>query len=239
MADTKFYTGIPKFVYDPTRVIIYGGGGLSKMIIEHVRVTGAFQIAGIIDDQLAPGTDIIGCRVLGGADKLAELHQQGIRTAFNSVGGIGNYTVRLKVFQILARVGFVCPVLVHPTAHIDPTAILEQGVLVLAQSYVSGNARIGMGSLINNSVVVSHDNILGVCSNLSPGAMLAGDVILEDFVQVGMNATINIGVRVGMRSLIGNGATVKADVPADTRIHAGAVWPPYGKDEKKERTNRV
>ena len=177
--------------------------------------------------------------MLGGEEKLAELHQRGIRTAFNSVGGIGNFRVRLKVFQTLAEAGFVCPVLVHPTAHIDPTAVLEQGVLVLAQSYVSGNARVGMGSLVNNSVVVSHDNILGICTNLSPGAMLAGDVILEDFVQVGMNATINIGVRVGTRALIGNGATVKADVPADTRIHAGAIWPPYVKPEQKEEKSRV
>jgi acetyltransferase EpsM len=239
MAKTHSEEEVPRFTYDPTQTIIYGGGGLSKMIIEHVRVTGAYQIAGIIDDNLPPGTDVIGCRVLGGVEKLAELYQQGIRTAFNSVGGIGNYHVRLRVFQTLAEAGFVCPVLVHPTAHIDPTAVLEQGVLVLAQSYVSGNARVGMGSLINNSVVVSHDNILGICTNLSPGAMLAGDVILEDYVQVGMNATINIGVRVGSRSLIGNGATVKADVPADTRIHASAIWPPHVKPEQKDEKSRV
>jgi len=227
MTEAKADLSIPKFDYDPTRVIIYGGGGLSKMIIEHVRVTGVYQIAGIIDDQLPAGTDVIGCKVIGGADKLADLYKEGIRTAFNSVGGIGNFQVRLKVFQTLAKARFICPVLVHPTAHIDPSAKLEQGVLVLAQSYVSGNARIGMGTLINNSVVVSHDNILGVCTNLSPGAMLAGDVIIEDFVQVGMNATINIGVRVGARSLIGNGATIKTDVPPDTRVHAGSIWPPH------------
>jgi acetyltransferase EpsM len=235
MKDVKADLTIPKFNFDPTQVIIYGGGGLSKMVIEHVRVVSAFQIVGIIDDQIPIGTDIIGCKVIGGENKLAQLYKEGIRTAFNSVGGIGNFSVRLKVFQTLAKAGFNCPVLVHPTAHIDPSAILEQGVLVLAQSYVSGNARIGMGSLINNSVVVSHDNILGSCTNLSPGAMLAGDVILEDFVQVGMNATINIGVRVGTRSIIGNSATIKADVPADTRVHAGSIWPPYEKNNKLEK----
>jgi acetyltransferase EpsM len=235
MTDAKADLTIPKFDFDPTQVIIYGGGGLCKMIIEHVRVVGAYQIVGIIDDQIPVGTDIIGCKVIGDVNKLAELYKEGIRTVFNSVGGIGNFLVRLKVFQTLAKAGFNCPVLVHPTAHIDPSAMLEQGVLVLAKSYVSGNARVGMGSLINNSVVVSHDNILGCCTNVSPGAMLAGDVILEDFVQVGMNATINIGVRVGTRSIIGNSATIKADVPADTRIHAGSIWPPYNKINKIEK----
>jgi acetyltransferase-like isoleucine patch superfamily enzyme len=61
--------------------------------------------------------------------------------------------------------------------------------------------------------------------NLSPGAMLAGGVTLEDFVQVGMSATINLNIRVGKGARVGNGATVKADVPAGQVVRAGAVWP--------------
>jgi len=225
---------IPKFEFDPTRVIIYGGGGLSKMIIETVRATGAYQIVGVIDDSLPKGSDVIGANVLGGEDVLESLYQDGVRMAVNSVGGIGNYRVRLAVFEILAEKGFVCPTIVHPTAYIDHSATLEAGVLVLAQSYVSGKAVVGMGTLINNTVVVSHDNVLGVCTNLSPGAKLAGDVIIDDFVQIGMNATVNIGVHVGKEALIGNGATVKKDVPSGTRIYAGSIWPKY-----EPKNNRV
>lgn len=225
----------PDFAFDASKVIIYGGGGLSKMIIESVRVLGCYQIVGIIDDNLPKGRDIIGSPVLGGVEMLPELYQSGIRMAVNSVGGIGNYRVRLNVFHQLAKAGFVCPAIVHPTAHVDPSARLEAGVLILAQSYVSGNAVVGMGSLINNSVVVSHDCVLGVCTSLSPGAMTAGDVIIEDFAQIGMNATVNIGVRVGKECLIGNGATIKKDVPAGTRVYAGSIWPPYDPNKKKNK----
>ncbi|HUV15921.1 MAG TPA: NeuD/PglB/VioB family sugar acetyltransferase [Pelolinea sp.] len=223
----------PQFPFDATKVIIYGGGGLSKMIIEAVRVQGVYQIVGVIDDNLKKGDEIIGSPVLGGADVLGDLFNQGIRTAVNSVGGIGDYKVRLEVFQKLAKAGFISPVIVHPTAHVDPSARLDAGVLVLAQSYISGNAKIGMGTLINNSVVISHDCILGVCTNFSPGAMIAGDATVGDFTQVGMNATINIGLHVGTECLIGNGATVKKDVPDGTRIYAGQIWPPF--QTKKDR----
>lgn len=223
--------GYPQFAYDATKMVIYGGGGLSKMIIETVRVLGIYQIVGIIDDNMKSGDLVIGSPVLGGAEVLADLYKQGIRTAVNSVGGIGNYKARLNVFHQLAKARFICPAVVHPTAHIDPSARLEAGVLVLAQSYVSGNAVVGMGSLINNSVVVSHDCVLGVCTNLSPGAMVAGDAMIGDFSQIGMNATINIGVRVGRECLIGNGATIKKDVPDGTRVYAGAIWPPYQTDK--------
>jgi len=217
----------PRFDFDPTKVVIYGGGGLSKMIIETVRVLGTYQIVGIVDDNIEKGQQVIGSPVLGGPEVLEELYKQGVRIAVNSIGGIGNYQARLKVFHQLAKAGFVCPAIVHPTAHIDPSARLAAGVLVLAQSYVSGNAFIGMGSLINNSVVVSHDCILGVCTNLSPGAMIAGEVHIGDFTQIGMNATVNIGVKVGSRCSIGNGATIKSEVPPGTRVHAGTIWPIY------------
>ena len=215
----------PQFAFDPTKVVIYGGGGLSKMIIETVRVLGTYEIVGIIDDNMDKGTQVIGSPVLGGPEVLSDLYRQGVRTAVNSVGGIGNYQVRLNVFRQLADADFVCPAVVHPTAHIDPSARLEAGVLVLAQSYVSGNAVVGMGSLINNSVVVSHDCVLGACVNLSPGAMIAGDVFIGEFTQIGMNATVNIGVKIGSRCRIGNGATVKDDVPPGTRVYAGSIWP--------------
>ena len=217
----------PRFTFDAIKVIIYGGGGLSKMIIESVRVLGVYQIAGIIDDRMQKGEDVIGAPVLGGAEMLPELYEQGVRTAVNSVGGIGDYKVRLKVFHTLAETGFICPPIVHPTAHVDPSARLEAGVLVLAQSYVSGNARVGMGTLINNSVVISHDCLVGVCANFSPGAMIAGDAVIGDFTQIGMNATVNIGVHVGKECLIGNGATIKKDVPDGTRVFAGQIWPPF------------
>ncbi len=229
MIDEKY----PKFDFDPTKVIIYGGGGLSKMIIETVRVLGTYQIVGVIDDNMKKGTDVIGTPVIGGVGLLPQLVENGIRLAINSVGGIGNYITRLDIFQILAKEGFVCPAIVHPSAHIDPSARLDPGVLVLAQSYVSGNAVIGMGSLINNSVVVSHDCVLGVCTNLSPGSKIAGDVIIEDFAQIGMNATVNIGVKVGKECLIGNGATIKKDVPPGTHVYAGTIWPKYNPNKNK------
>lgn len=229
MIDEKY----PKFDFDPTKVIIYGGGGLSKMIIETVRVLGTYQIVGVIDDNMKKGTDVIGTPVIGGVGLLPQLVEDGIRLAINSVGGIGNYKTRLDIFQILAKEGFVCPAIVHPSAHVDPSARLDPGVLVLAQSYVSGNAVVGMGSLINNSVVVSHDCVLGVCTNLSPGSKIAGDVIIEDFAQIGMNATVNIGVKVGKECLIGNGATIKKDVPPGTRIYAGTIWPKYNPNKNK------
>jgi acetyltransferase EpsM len=207
-------------------LILYGGGGHGKTLIDLVRATGQYHWAGVIDDNLVPGTQVLGIPVLGDSNLLPDLIARGVRLAVNGVGGIGIPEIRQDVFDLLAGAGFTCPAVVHPSAVIEPSAHLEDGVQVLAQSYVSSAAVIGFGSVLNAGVVVSHDCVIGRVVNLSPGAMLAGGVRLEDYVQVGMAATINLNIQVGKGARIGNGATVKSDVPAGVVVRAGAIWPP-------------
>jgi acetyltransferase EpsM len=216
---------MPDFAFDASSLVIFGGGGQGKCVIDMVQITGVYRVAGIIDDGIPVGTEILGVPVLGGTALLSQLHQRGLRLAVNAVGGIGNVALRVKIFQILADAGFTCPSLVHPTAWVEPSAVLEGGVQILAKSYVSSAARIGYGTLINAGVVVSHDCSIGQCVNLSPGAALAGGVRVEDYAQIGMNATVNLNITIGAGARIGNGATVKADVPSGGRVYAGTIWP--------------
>lgn len=211
--------------FDPTALIIFGGGGQGKTLIDLVRAAGTYRVVGIFDDGLPVGSAVMDVPVLGGAKDLGEWRERGITLAANAVGGIGNVDVRLKIFDILARAGFAFPALIHPTAIIEHSAAVEAGVQILAQAYVGSEARVGFGSLVNAGVIVSHDCVIGRVVNLSPGATLAGGVHVEDYAQIGMRATVNVQITVGSRALLGNGCTVKADVPPGTRVRAGTIWP--------------
>ncbi|MDT8898934.1 MAG: acetyltransferase [Thermanaerothrix sp.] len=212
--------------FDPTAVVLYGGGGHGKVLIELIQALGLYRLVGIVDDGLTAGEHVLGVPVLGGAEVLPQLYQQGVRLAVNGVGGIGHPEVRWRVFETLLSAGLTCPTLVHPAAYVERSARLEGGVQVLPQAYISSAVKIGFGTVINAGAVVSHDCVLGQCVNLSPGALLAGGVLVEDFVQIGMGATVNIGITVGRGARIGNGATVKADVPPGGVVRAGTIWPP-------------
>ncbi len=207
-------------------VIILGGGGQGKTLIDLLRLLDGYTIAGIVDDGLASGSQVMGVPVLGGSALLPDLRARGIRLALNAVGGIGNVDARLRVFDLLRGAGFDFPTVVHPSAFIEPSATLDDGVQVGALSYIGSLARVGFGTLVNSHVCISHDCRIGQVVNLSPGALLAGGVQLDDYAQVGMGATININLRVGSRARVGNGATVKADVPPGERVYAGMIWPP-------------
>lgn len=212
--------------FDPNALVIFGGGGHGKTVIDLVRAMGTYRIVGIFDDGLTLGKEVLGVPVLGGARDLAEWHDRGVHLAVNAVGGIGNVAVRIKIFELLEKAGFAFPTLVHPSAVVERSAVLEAGVQVCAHAYVGSAARVGFGTLINTGAIVHHDCVVGRVVNLSPGATLAGGVRVEDHAQIGMLATVNVQIIIGQGARLGNGCTVKANVPPGGRVWAGATWPP-------------
>jgi sugar O-acyltransferase (sialic acid O-acetyltransferase NeuD family) len=216
---------VTESVFDPNAVVIYGGGGHGKTVIEMVRALGTYQIIGVIDDSMEEGGSILGVPILGNADALVKLYDQGIRLAVNAVGGIGNLPVRVIVFERITKAGFVCPAVVHPAAFIEPSAKISAGSQIFPHAYVGSDTRVGFGSIINTGAIISHDCILEDHVNISPGAILAGEVRVGTRVLIGMGVTINLGVQIGANTRIGNGATVKRDVPPKSIVPAGGTWP--------------
>ena len=224
--DSALTSGSPlESKFDSRAILIYGGGGHGKSVIDLIRTLHMYEIAGILDDNLPVNSKIMGISVMGGAELLPELHAQGIRLAVNAVGGIGNVHIRVQVFHRLVEAGFGCPTVVHPTAYIEPSAAIAAGVQVFPHAYVGSEVKIGFGSIINSGAIVSHDCVIDEVVNISPGAILAGGVIIGREALIGMGATINLYTNIGAGSLVGNGATVKGDVPEKSIVKAGAIWP--------------
>jgi len=209
----------------PAAVLVYGGGGHGKMVIDLLRLLPAYRIEGVVDDGLEAGSQVLGVPVLGGSGCLEALLHKGVRLAVNAVGGIGNIQSRVAVFERLAQAGMTCPILVHPTAFVEASAALDEGVQVFHHAYVGSAARVGFGTIVNTGVVVAHDCQIGICANLSPGALLAGGVQVGDYALVGMGVTVNLEVKIGARARLGNGATIKRDVPDGAVVRAGTIWP--------------
>jgi acetyltransferase EpsM len=222
--DFNWKSVIPPWV-DDTSLLLFGGGGHGKTLIDLVKILGTYQWGGVVDENLTPGSSIMDLPVFGGPDLLNELYQAGFHKAVNGVGGIGNVVARLQVFEKLNKVGFSFQSLIHPTAFVEPSASIEAGAQILPLTYVGTDAIIGFGSLLNAHVVVSHDCVIGECVNLSPGAMLAGGVKIHNHAQIGMGVTINLNLTIGAEARIGNGANIKADVPPGGRVFAGQIWP--------------
>jgi sugar O-acyltransferase (sialic acid O-acetyltransferase NeuD family) len=209
-------------------LIVFGGGGHGCVLIDVIRAMGIYRVVGVVDDHLLPDSMVLDVPVLGPASVLPKIYAEGVHLAVNGVGGIGNAQSRWDVFMQLEQHGFHLPIIIHPTAWIEPNAQLADGVQIFQFAHVGTKSEIGKGSVINVHAVLSHDVHAGMCANFSPGAILAGNVSIGDFTQVGMGATINLNLKIGKNVRIGNNATVKADVPEGTVVRAGTIWPLSG-----------
>lgn len=217
---------LPEGPFEQRSILIYGGGGHGKCVIELVRSVGTYEIVGIVDDGIRAGLQVMGCEVLGDESVIAPLHASGVQQALNAVGGIGDVQLRISIFRKLINVGFSFPTLIHPSSVVEPSAVLGDGIQVLPQSYIGTDAAVGFGVIINNGVIVSHDCQLGDYAGLAPGVILAGGVRVGEGVQMGLGVTVNLNVNIGEYAQIGNSAVIKADVPDGGVVHAGQVWPP-------------
>ena len=210
---------------DPGALIIYGGGGHAKALIDLIRAEGKYRIVGVLDDALPAGSLVLDVPVLGGGGMLAEMHRRGVALAVNAVGGIGSITPRLMVYERLRKAGFSIPTVVHPRACIEPTAAVGEGGQIFFNAYIGSESKIGFGCIVNTGAIVSHDCLLGDFVNISPGAILAGAVTVKEKSLIGMGVTINLNVEVGSGVRAGNSSVIKENVPDNSVVRAGTIWP--------------
>ncbi len=206
-------------------LVVFGAGGHAKSLIDLLRSSTPYEAICVVDDDpRAIGDDVLGVPVLA-SGALTPLREQGLRYAVNAVGAIGRIQTRIDVGRRLVESGFELPPLVDGSAFVAGSATVAEAAQVFAKAAVCSACEIGPSAIVNTGAIVSHDCRIGEFSHVAPGALLAGQVEVGEAVLVGMGVTVNVGVRIGARSIIGNGSVVNADVPENTIVPAGTVWP--------------
>ena len=204
-------------------VIVIGGGGHGRVVIEALRRGGSI-VAGVID----PSREVSallpdGVRWLGGDDALAGYPPERYRLA-NGVGSIGDGT-RRRVFERMKAAGYAFARVEHPAATIALAGVsLGEGAQIMAGAVVQPGVRIGADVIVNTRAAIDHDCIIGDHAHIAPGAVLCGEVVVGDDTHIGAGAVLIQGRRIGAGCLIGAGATVLRDVPDRMMVYSHQDW---------------
>lgn len=196
------------------RIVIIGGGGQGRVIIDVVEKLPQFELVGIVDSGLTVGERVLGYEVLGGEDDLSALCRS--RDVAGVIIAIGDNWQRSQVVRSVAaacpRLEF--PAAVHPSAQVGKDAVIGRGTVVMAGAVVNPNAHIGGFCILNTLCSVDHDSRVADYVSFAPHSCSGGDVEVGAFAAVGLGANIIHGVRIGEHSVIGAGATVVKDLPS-------------------------
>jgi UDP-perosamine 4-acetyltransferase len=199
-------------------VVVYGSrpDGHARVIVETLRAEGTFEIVGLVDDVPANAQRTIDeLRVVGTRSDLVALRSEGVEGV---VLGFGAATGRRAVLEAVRSAGLELPILIAPSAHVAASAVIGDGVQVLAHACVGVASRIGAGALINTGAIVEHDAVLGECTVVDPGAALAGRVHVGSAVEIGTGAVLLPDVNVDAGATVGAGAVVTGDVMANLTV---------------------
>lgn len=211
------------------KIVLVGGGGHCKVIIDAIKKGKVFRIIGIVDKALPKEESVSGVPVVGNDDRLKQLHKQGVSFAFISVGSIGDSTIREKIYLNLLKIGFELPVIIHPSAVIGSDIEINQGTFVAAGAVINPGTKIGKNAIINTRSSIDHDCRIGDFTHIAPGAVVCGGVRIGSRTHVGAGANIVQYLSIGSNCMIAAGMTVCANVADKQRVLPNAQSRFYAK----------
>ncbi|MFA5338275.1 MAG: acetyltransferase [Candidatus Omnitrophota bacterium] len=201
------------------QIVLVGGGGHCKVIIDAIKLKNKFSIYGITDFKLAKKTKILGVPVLGKDDMLLEIFKKGIKYAFISVGSVGDCSIRKRIDKELVKIGFKLPAIIHPRAIAAKDAEIGEGTFVAAGVVINPGTRIGRNAIINTSASIDHDCEIGDFAHIAPGVTLSGGV------KIGSETHIGVGANIIQYVKIGSGCMVKAGALLTDNLGDRQIWP--------------
>jgi UDP-perosamine 4-acetyltransferase len=200
------------------KIILLGGGGHSRVLIDLIRICNEYDIAGILDPQIEKGAKVSDIRILGKDDILTELFAEGIKDVCIAVGSIKDNIKRRMLYEKVKQIGFSVPALIHPKAVIAGDLQISEGVQIMAGSVIQTGSSIGENTIINTGAVIDHDNKVGRHVHICPGAVLSGGCIINDSAFIGAGATVIQGIKIGRNAIVAAGSVVIKDVPDNSTV---------------------
>ncbi|MBF0553524.1 MAG: acetyltransferase [Nitrospirae bacterium] len=201
------------------KIIIIGGGGHGRVLIDTILSIGDYEIEGIVDETLPDNQCIYGVRVLGNDMMLPHLFSMGVNNVCIAVGSVGDNSIRERLYYKVKEEGFVVPPILHPKAIVSERWVsISEGVQVMAGAVVQSGCIIGENTIVNTGAVVEHDRSIGKGVHICPGVILSGGCTIGDGSFVGAGTVIIHGITVGQHSLIGAGSVVVNNVADYSKI---------------------
>lgn len=190
------------------KILLIGAGGHCKSCIDVIEQQGLYQIAGIIDKEVANETTVLGYPVIGSDESLVDLRQK-YDYALVTIGQVKTPELKIKLFSRLVALGYNTPTIISPLAYVSKHAKIGRGTIVMHHALINAGADIGENCIINSKALVEHDAQVGNHCHISTGAVINGNVKVSDDSFIGSQATTKQGVVILEKSFIKAGSVVK------------------------------
>lgn len=195
-------------------IVIIGAGGVGReaaLIVKQINdVCPTWNLLGFIDDDKNRwGEEVHGIKILGGMSYLKSIT---INTSV--IVAISSYKAKKNIVQELEG-KFSFATLIHPRVLLHDFMTVGFGTIIYEGAILSIDIEIGNHVLISPKCGIGHNSVIKDYASLLWNVNISGSDTLEEGTFVGSGATLVQEISIGREALIGAGAVVLKDVPAN------------------------
>jgi sugar O-acyltransferase (sialic acid O-acetyltransferase NeuD family) len=198
------------------KIAIFGAGGFGRevaMLIEQINTASPeWTFVGFYDDGVKKGNIVNGMKVWGGMKELNE-HNEELALVF----AIGNPITKRKLHRLVNNRHVYYPSIIHPNVLVGDRQFVQigNGCIICASTIITVNISIGNHVILNLGCTVGHDTTVQDYCSFMPSVNISGEVMVNEAVYAGTGVKIINQVEVGENSILGAGAVVSEDLPAN------------------------
>lgn len=180
-------------------LIIVGSGGHASVVYEAAKKMKNWDQILILDESKDG--------VILGVDELYSnrIHYKETHDIFVA---IGNNHIREVYMNELQMEDFSFATIIHPSAVIADSVLIEKGSCLLAGSIINPFVKIARGVIINTGVQLDHHSCIGEFTHVCPGTILAGHVTVGNQCFLGVGSVVSNQVQITNEVTLGAGCVV-------------------------------
>ena len=194
-------------------LVIIGAGGFGREVawlIERInQVKEEWNLMGFVDDNdEIQNKEVNGYKVIG---NIEWLQQQEIYV----VNAIGDPITKKKIIERLNESKNTYPVLIDPSVIYSNRVTFGEGSIICAANILTVDIKIGKHVIINLDCTIGHDAKLRDYTTVLPSVNVSGFVETGECVSIGTGSAVIQGVKIGENTVVGAGAVVVKELPAN------------------------
>ena len=201
-------------------IILIGGGGHCKAVIDIIETENKFQIIGIIDTTDKLGQKTLGYKIIGSDDDIPQLAKQH-KYFLITVGHIKSPKLRIKLFDIVKKAGGILPIIVSTNAYISKHAKIGEGTVIMHQVIINADTVIGRNCILNNKALIEHDCIIENNCHISTNAVVNGSCKIENECFIGSSSVLKNNISITSNTIIGAGSVITKNI-TESGVYVGS-----------------
>lgn len=196
-------------------LIIIGGDGHGSVINACVNDNRRrfndleWEVKGFCNDY---DTEVDGYPVLGKIVDIPKLIEEGYYFAWG-IHIIAKNHLTARLFESLNIPEERWATIIHKSAFVDQSVIIEPGVFVMYNAYIAPRTRIGKCTMVKANTNIGHDVKIGAISHIAMGSTIVSCSSIGYCSDIAIGASMLAHTAVGDYSMLGAASLLTHDIP--------------------------